>query len=92
MILQTVTCKLCVEFLKNEPHFPVNSELHNCCFGDIDMKGQYVFLLNMGLDVRNLYQAFANNTGADQHPHSLISAFVIRCFKSIICKLATGEM
>ena len=36
---------------------------------------------------------FANNTGADQpvHPHSLISAFVIRFLESIICKLAAGE-
>ena len=39
-------------------------------------------------------RGFANNTGADQpaHPRSLISAFVIRFFKSIICKLATGEI
>ena len=37
---------------------------------------------------------FANNTGADQpaHPHSLISAFVIRLLKSIIARLATGEI
>ena len=37
---------------------------------------------------------FTNNTGADQpaHPHSLISAFVIRYLESIICKLATGEI
>ena len=36
----------------------------------------------------------ANNTDADQpaHPRSLISAFVIRFLKSIICKLATGEV
>ena len=35
----------------------------------------------------------ANNTGADQpaHPRSLISAFVIRFFESIMSKLATGE-
>ena len=35
---------------------------------------------------------FANNTGADQpaHPRSLISAYVIRFLKRIICKLATG--
>ena len=35
---------------------------------------------------------FANNTGEDQptHPRSLISAFVIRFLKNIICKLATG--
>ena len=39
-------------------------------------------------------RGFANNTGADQpaHPPSLISAFVIRFLKSIICKLATGEI
>ena len=37
---------------------------------------------------------FANKKGADQpsHPRSLISAFVIRFLKSIICKLATGEL
>ena len=35
-----------------------------------------------------------NNTGADQpaHPRSLISPFVIRFLKSIICKLAIGEI
>ena len=39
-------------------------------------------------------RGFANNTGADQpaHPRSLISAFVIRLMKSIICKLAIGEI
>ena len=39
-------------------------------------------------------QRFANNTGADQpgHPHSLISAFVIRYLESIICKIATSEI
>ena len=39
-------------------------------------------------------RGFANNTGADQpaHPRSLISAFVIRCLESIICKLAAGEI
>ena len=39
-------------------------------------------------------RGFANNTSADQpaHPRSLISAFVIRFLKSIICKLATGEI
>ena len=37
---------------------------------------------------------FANNKAADQpaHPHSLISAFVIRFLESIMCKLATGEI
>ena len=39
-------------------------------------------------------RGLANNTGADQpaHPRSLISAFVIRFLKRIICKLATGEI
>ena len=39
-------------------------------------------------------RGFANNTGADQpaHPHSLISAFVIRFLESCICKLGTGEI
>ena len=42
----------------------------------------------------NLLRGFAINTGADQpaHPRSLISAFVIRILKSIVCKLATGEI
>ena len=36
------------------------------------------------------HRGFANNTRADQpaHPRSLISAFVIRIFRSNICKLA----
>ena len=39
-------------------------------------------------------RGFANNTGADQpaHPRSLISAFVVRFLKSIIRKLASGEI
>ena len=39
-------------------------------------------------------RGFAKNTGADQpaHPRSLISAFVIQVLKSIICKIATGEI
>ena len=42
----------------------------------------------------NLSSGFANNKGADQpaHPHSLISAFVIRLLESIITKLATNEI
>ena len=37
---------------------------------------------------------FANNIGADQpaHTRSLISAFAIRLFESIISELATGEI
>ena len=37
---------------------------------------------------------FTSNTGADQpaHPRSLISAFVIRFFESIVRNLATGEI
>ena len=40
------------------------------------------------------FSGFANNIGADQpaHPHSLISAFVIRFLESIISKLATNEI
>ena len=39
-------------------------------------------------------QRFANNKGADQpaHPHSLVSAYVIRFFESTISKLATSEI
>ena len=50
---------------------------------------------DMGLDARKpVYRGFADNTGADQpaHPRSLISAFVIRSLKSIICRLAAGEI
>ena len=37
---------------------------------------------------------FANNKGADQpaHPHSLISAFVICLFESIISRLAMNDI
>ena len=36
--------------------------------------------------------SYANNKGADQpaHPRSLISAFVVRCLDSIICKTLAG--
>ena len=39
-------------------------------------------------------RVFAKITGADQpaHPRSPINAFIIRFFKSIICKLATGKI
>ena len=37
-------------------------------------------------------QGNANNTGKPVHLRSLISAFVIRYLKSIICKLATSEI
>ena len=38
--------------------------------------------------------AFANNKGADQptHPHSLISAFVLRCIDTIIPILAKSKI
>ena len=47
----------------------------------------------MGIDARNMSSRFANNKGPDQHAHtrSLISAFVIYLFESIISKLATSE-
>ena len=39
-------------------------------------------------------RGFANNKAANQlaHPRSLISTFVIPFLKSIVCKLATGEI
>ena len=42
----------------------------------------------------NLFSGFTNNTGADQPAHlrRLISTFVIHFLKSIISKLATGEI
>ena len=38
--------------------------------------------------------SYANNKGTDQpaHPHSMISAFVVRCLVSIIPLLAIGEI
>ena len=42
----------------------------------------------------NLSSVFANSKGTDQpaHPCRLTCAFVIRFFKSIICKRNTGEI
>ena len=57
-----------------------------------------VYLLgshHMGLEVRKpVFWGFVNNKDADQpvHPHSTISAFVIRLLESIISKLATSEI
>ena len=47
----------------------------------------------MGRDARKSL-VFVNNKGADQPAHlrRLISAFVFRFLKSIICKLNTGEI
>ena len=41
-----------------------------------------------------VYGGLRTTKGADQpaHPHSLISAFVIRFLENFICKLATGEI
>ena len=59
------------------------------------------FEINDGGEVKNgprrektCLRWFVNNTGADQpaHPHSLISAFVIRFLESIISRLATSEI
>ena len=38
--------------------------------------------------------SYANNKGADQpaHPHSLISAFVVRCLDSIISPVSIAEI
>ena len=42
----------------------------------------------------NLFIAYANNKGADQpaHPHSLISAYVVRCLGSMIPTLAKSKI
>ena len=42
----------------------------------------------------NLFMPYANNRGADQpaHPHSLISAFVVRCQNCIISILAKSKI
>ena len=43
---------------------------------------------------KTCFRGFANNKGTDQpvHPHSLISAFVIRSLESIISILDTCEI
>ena len=42
----------------------------------------------------NMSLGFTNNKGADQpvHPHSLISAYVIRLLESVLSKLAPSEI
>ena len=53
-----------------------------------------VLRLSFGLQSEKIcLRGFVNNTGADQpaHPRSLISAFVIRFLKSIICRHDSGE-
>ena len=52
-------------------------------------------LIIVGLDAKkNCLRMSSSNIGADQptHPRSLISAFVIRLFESIISRLATYEI
>ena len=46
------------------------------------------------LSWENLFLLYVNNKGADQpaHPHSLISAFVVPCFDSIISILAISKI
>ena len=52
------------------------------------------FILYWPRRKKTCLRGFAINKGADQpaHPRSLISAFVIRFFESILCKHATGEI
>ena len=42
--------------------------------------------MNRAMRKNVFFLSYANNKGADQpaHPHSLISAFVVRCLDSII--------
>ena len=51
----------------------------------------YMYLSHV---VENLFMPYVNNKGADQlaHPHSLISAFVVRCLDSIIPLLAISKI
>ena len=44
--------------------------------------------------LENLFLRYANNKGTDQpvHPHSLISAFVVRCLDSIIPLVSISEI
>ena len=49
--------------------------------------------MTFGPQLEKTCLGFANNKEADQpaHPRRLITAFVTRCLKSILSKLATGE-
>ena len=46
------------------------------------------------MSCENLFMLYANNKGADQpeHPHSLISASVVRCLDSIIPLVSISEI
>ena len=64
-------------------------------FLEASWSGSSLFSTHIWASTReNLSLGFVNNTGTDQpaHPCRLISTFVIRYLKSIIFKLATGEI
>ena len=50
--------------------------------------------VHMSRAMRKCDMSYANNKGADQpaHPRSLISAFVVRCFDSIISLDSIAEI
>ena len=64
---------------------------------EIFLSELYVFFfhgIQLSRAMRKCVLLYANNKGADQpgHPHSLISAFVIRCLDSIICLDSIAEI
>ena len=69
---------------------PLSLHLEKC-----HIVGNYMLRLITGpRRKKTCLRGFADNTDVDQpaHPRSLISTFVIRFLKTIICKLATGEI
>ena len=95
----------CVDRIKKSvPHDNLLSALSKPCMPNGDPQDGFFYptLTHMIDSYMGLFHenpswgggGFVNNTGADQpaHPRSLISAFVVHLFESIICKLATGEI
>ena len=83
---------MCLLYAKGAP------QIEYCVSGDV--KGQANSCQNdfqsfeWASTQENLSSVFANNKSADQpeHPHSLISAFVIHLLEIIISRLTTSEI
>ena len=76
--------------MKNITQQPLKPKLT----GPIEKVGNSIQLIYGPHHEKICLRGFANNTGADQpaHPRNLISAFVIRFYKSTICRLAADEI
>ena len=70
---------------------------------DLSCRGSFVFVsmikiklfrqpLNGSDHAKTCLMSYANNKDADQHPRSLISAFVVHCLDSIIPLLVIAEI